>query len=246
VSPSGGLIWCAEGVALETRPAIPTLSASGSAPRHGAGIVFKSITCFPEADVLVEWLRAISVKARRTCTCRLQAGRVSARAKPGCFHGNARAATHWLMCDVLQKRFPDLQVDRDAIFPSAIGSCGRRPAVTSCIDLSLALVEADMRAGTSRLRVARELVVFLKRPGGSPSSASVLELQTQDGGVFDDLHAWLCDHLASKELTVEVLRRTSQHESRVISRVCLQTETPVGRQPKPLNCLRLGKSPTHA
>jgi transcriptional regulator GlxA family with amidase domain len=64
----------------------------------------------------------------------------------------------------LARRFPAIQVDSDAIFVQD-GAVITSAGVTSGIDLALALVEEDLGAETARM-VAKQLVVFLQRPGG--------------------------------------------------------------------------------
>ncbi len=64
---------------------------------------------------------------------------------------------------------------------------GVPPGVTAGIDLALALVEEDLGHGAA-MAVARDLVVFLKRPGGQAQFSRALELQHGDAG-FAQLHA---------------------------------------------------------
>ncbi|GAB3450616.1 GlxA family transcriptional regulator [Actinophytocola sediminis] len=75
-----------------------------------------------------------------------------------------RATTHWHMCAELADRFPDVTVCPDAIYvrdDQVVTSAG----VSAGIDLALALVEEDHGPDAART-VARQLVVFLRRPGG--------------------------------------------------------------------------------
>src|SRR5438128_378899 len=75
-----------------------------------------------------------------------------------------RAATHWGSCLRLAERYPRVSVDVDPIFvrqDRIYTSAG----VTAGMDLALALVEEDHGPQVAR-QVARELVLFLKRPGG--------------------------------------------------------------------------------
>lgn len=75
-----------------------------------------------------------------------------------------RAVTHWRHAAMLARRHPSVSVEPDAIFvrdDTVYTSAG----VTAGIDLALALVEADEGADLAR-EVARDLVVFLRRPGG--------------------------------------------------------------------------------
>ncbi len=64
--------------------------------------------------------------------------------------------------------------------------------VTAGIDLSLALIERDLGHSIA-MAVARDLVVFLKRPAAGPFS-TFLQLQTGDAR-FDRLHGWIAAHL---------------------------------------------------
>ncbi|MFJ1595528.1 GlxA family transcriptional regulator [Streptomyces sp. NPDC088261] len=75
-----------------------------------------------------------------------------------------RATTHWRHAAVLARRHPAVTVDPDAIFVRD-GHTYTSAGVTAGIDLALALVEDDEGADLAR-EVARDLVVFLRRPGG--------------------------------------------------------------------------------
>jgi transcriptional regulator GlxA family with amidase domain len=75
-----------------------------------------------------------------------------------------RAATHWELTSHLAQRFPKVSVDANSIFVRD-GAFYTSAGVTSGIDLALALVEEDVGADVARA-VARQLVVFLARPGG--------------------------------------------------------------------------------
>jgi transcriptional regulator GlxA family with amidase domain len=64
-----------------------------------------------------------------------------------------------------------------------------------------ALVEEDLGAELA-LRVARALVVFLRRPGSQSQFSASLSLQTSDRTPLRELHVWLLDNLR-EPLTVE-------------------------------------------
>lgn len=81
-----------------------------------------------------------------------------------------RAATHWNAAGELARRYPGVRVEPDTIrarddryFTSA--------GITAGIDLALALVEDDLGVHVAR-ELARELVVFLQRPGGQAQFSS--------------------------------------------------------------------------
>jgi transcriptional regulator GlxA family with amidase domain len=74
------------------------------------------------------------------------------------------ATTHWRHAARLRAEFPEIEVRPDALY-SRSGRFATSAGVTAGIDLALALVQADHGAGLAR-EVARELVVFMQRPGG--------------------------------------------------------------------------------
>jgi transcriptional regulator GlxA family with amidase domain len=139
------------------------------------------------------------------------------------------------MCDMLKERFPSIEVDSDAIFIEQ-GPVWTSAGVSAGIDLSLALVEADCGREVA-MQVARELVVYLKRPGGQSQYSELLQSQTNDCPTFEGLHLWICDNLDSEGLTVEVLAKKARMSSRNFTRVYKQK---TGRTPaKAVEGLRL-------
>ncbi|WP_224365458.1 AraC family transcriptional regulator [Hyalangium versicolor] len=112
-----------------------------------------------DAQVLA-WVRARALQVRRlgsVCTGAF------VLAEAGLLDGR-RAVTHWSACDELARRFPQVKVERDPIFIRD-GSLYTSAGVTAGMDLALALVEEDCGREVA-LAVARELVLFLRRPGG--------------------------------------------------------------------------------
>ncbi|MBC7274105.1 MAG: GlxA family transcriptional regulator [Streptomyces sp.] len=75
-----------------------------------------------------------------------------------------RATTHWELAPQLTAAYPEVRVAPDLVFVRD-GHLVTSAGVTAGIDLSLALVEEDHGAGVAR-EVARQLVVFMARPGG--------------------------------------------------------------------------------
>ncbi|MGL5865418.1 MAG: GlxA family transcriptional regulator [Dermatophilaceae bacterium] len=80
-----------------------------------------------------------------------------------------RATTHWRHAAELARRHPAVQVDADAIHLRQ-GRVWTSAGVTAGLDLALALIEADHDADVAQT-VARELVMFLRRPGGQSQFA---------------------------------------------------------------------------
>jgi transcriptional regulator GlxA family with amidase domain len=211
VSIDGGLVQTLEGVPFETRPVadfdlddIDTIVVPGGPDIQSA---------LARLDKLVAWLGEAAGKARRTASVCSGAFML---AKAGLLDGK-RAATHWAMCDQLKESHPSVHIDRDAIFIQQ-DKVWTSAGVTAGIDLALALVEGDCGHQVT-LAVARELVVFLKRPGGQSQFSSLLQAQTEDVEVFDELHLWITEHLGNEDLSVEVLAARASMSPRNFSRV---------------------------
>lgn len=91
----------------------------------------------------------------------------------GDFLAGRQVATHWAMAAELARRYPGVRVKPDAIWvkDGPIYSSG---GVAAGIDLALALVEEDHGALHAR-SVARNLVVYMKRPGGQSQFSAPLQ-----------------------------------------------------------------------
>lgn len=89
-----------------------------------------------------------------------------------------RATTHWRQADELARRYPAVQVDPDTIHVRD-GRFFSSAGITAGIDLALALVEDDLGSETAR-DIARELVVFLHRPGGQSQFSTAVAGRSSD------------------------------------------------------------------
>ncbi|MFT3687443.1 MAG: DJ-1/PfpI family protein [Paenirhodobacter sp.] len=146
---------------------------------------------------LIGWLRGRAEAVRRMASVCSGAFLL---AEAGLLDGR-RAVTHWNRCDEFAARFPKVRLERDPIFLRD-GAVWTSAGVTAGIDLALAMVEEDHGRGLA-LAIARQLVVFLKRPGGQSQFSVPLELQHADDR-FADLHAWIAGNLR-RSLTLDVL-----------------------------------------
>ena len=130
-----------------------------------------------------------------------------------------RATTHWLRCDDLARRYPDVHVERESIY-TVDGNCYTSAGVTAGIDLALALVEED--AGSKiAAKVAQELVLYVRRPASQPQLSAPLKQQIADSPVLRDLQTWMMENLRD-DLSVPALASrcamSPRHFARVFSR----------------------------
>jgi transcriptional regulator GlxA family with amidase domain len=113
-----------------------------------------------------------------------------------------RVTTHWKFATDLAARFPALKVDAKPLYIRE-GKFYTSAGVTAGIDLSLALIEEDFGPQIA-LAVARDLVVYMKRPGGQEQFSEPLKFQMASSSRFADLPAWISGHL-DQDLSVEAL-----------------------------------------
>lgn len=113
-------------------------------------------------------------------------------AEAGLLQGK-KAVTHWKACHRLATDYEAIEVEVDAIWLQE-GNLYTSAGVTSGIDLALALVEEDFGHAIA-MDVARELVVFVKRPGGQAQFSWQLEAQNKASGVVAKAQAYIQKNL---------------------------------------------------
>jgi transcriptional regulator GlxA family with amidase domain len=127
-----------------------------------------------------------------------------------------RATTHWNWCARLARQFPGVRVEPDTIFVRE-GAIYTSAGVTAGMDLALAMVEEDHGRGVA-LAIARELVMFLRRPGGQAQFSTQLAVQFAEHEPLRDLQAYVLDHPRT-DLSVETLARRVAMSPRNFARV---------------------------
>jgi transcriptional regulator GlxA family with amidase domain len=110
--------------------------------------------------------------------------------------------THWRHAEDLARKYPSLSVSADSLYCKQ-GKLYTCAGVTAGIDLTLALIEEDHGSAVA-LAVARELVVYLKRPGGQEQYSELLRFQTAARNRFSDLVGWIRTNL-QENLTIDIL-----------------------------------------
>jgi transcriptional regulator GlxA family with amidase domain len=162
-------------------------------------------------EALVSWIRRAAGRARRVTSVCTGAFLL---AEAGLLDGR-RATTHWSACSALRRRYPSITVEDDPIFvrdEHVWTSAG----VTAGMDLALALVEED--AGKeAALAVARQLVLFVRRPGGQAQFSAQLSADAAEREPLRELQAWIVDHLA-EDLTVDALAQRAHMSPRNFAR----------------------------
>jgi transcriptional regulator GlxA family with amidase domain len=122
-------------------------------------------------------------------------------AEAGLLNGR-RATAHWKFGGELAARYPGVRVEHEPLWVKD-GNIYTSAGFSAGIDLALAWVEEDCGAGLAH-EAARELVLFLRRPGGQPQVSVSLASQASEMTSIRELQIWIAEHLETR-LSVEDL-----------------------------------------
>lgn len=186
---SGGIAMHAD-VVVPTTVRLDTLIIPGGAGLRRPGV----------ADQAAKWIGSRAPHIRRVasvCTG------IYGLAPTGLLDGR-RVTTHWNAVRDIQQRFPKLRVEPDALFLKD-GRFYTSAGITAGIDLALAMIEAD-HGSDMALAVAREMVVYFKRPGGQQQFSEPLRFQLESTDRFADIVTWIQSHLQA-DLSVNALAK---------------------------------------
>jgi transcriptional regulator GlxA family with amidase domain len=177
VSADGGTVRSSSGIALAGTTAaadagrFDTVLVSG-----GPGLVDT-----PVEPALLDAVGALSGPASRVASVCTGA---FVLAELGFLDGR-RATTHWRHAHTLARRYPRIRVAPDVIHLRD-GRFLTSAGISAGIDLALAIIEDDLGADTART-VARELVMFMQRPGGQTQFSTALSQPPAKSGALRGL-----------------------------------------------------------
>jgi transcriptional regulator GlxA family with amidase domain len=161
---------------------------------------------------LSAWLKKMSDEARRLGAVCVGAFLL---AEAGILNGR-RATAHWRFGRELAARYPGVKVEHEPLWVRD-GNVYTSAGISAGIDLALAWVEEDC-GGSLAHEAARELVLFLRRPGGQPQVSVSLAAQASDMMSIRELQIWIAEHLGTK-LLVETLAERMSMSVRTFERV---------------------------
>jgi len=160
---------------------------------------------------LVAWVRSAAVRSRRVTSVCSGAFLLAAA---GLLDGR-RATTHWSICDLMARLYPQVDVEGDRIYVRD-GRVWTSAGVTAGMDLALALVEDD-HGGALALEVARQLVLFTQRGGGQSQFSAQLAVPRAERRPLREALAHIADHLDA-DLSVPALARHAAMSPRTFAR----------------------------
>ncbi|MER8198961.1 GlxA family transcriptional regulator [Streptomyces microflavus] len=160
---------------------------------------------------LVRWVKILAARTRRVTSVCVGAHLLAAA---GLLDGK-RATTHWSTARQLAAEHPAVEVDADPIFIRE-GDVWTGAGISACLDLSLALVADDLGEAVA-LRVARQLVMYVKRPSGQSQFSVPLE-QVATTRRIEDLRHHILRNLG-EPLTVMDLAEFAHVSDRHLTRI---------------------------
>ena len=137
-----------------------------------------------------DWLRGAAASARRhgsVCSGAFLLGAA------GLLDGR-RVTTHWAVAERLAQAYPTTIVEADALHVRD-GALRTAAGVTAGLDLALALVEEDLGREIA-LRVAAQLVMYFKRPGGQMQFSRHGEAEPVGRSALQAVQRWAAAHPA--------------------------------------------------
>lgn len=173
----------------------------------------------PDPD-FVDWIRRSAPACRRfgsVCSGALLL------AETGLLNGR-RVTTHWSVAATLERRFPEIAVEIDALHVRD-GRVRTAAGVTAGLDLALALVEEDLGSEVAK-RVASQLVMFFKRPGGQLQFSRRGESSVSGRSALQEVQRWVLANPAQDARTGTLAHRaglSSRHFVRLFQHEIGQT-----------------------
>ena len=191
-----------------------TLSRGAPIPRIDTLIVAGGPHVMDRAysEKLQSWLHKTTAAARRygsVCTGAF------VLAAAGLLIGK-KVTTHWNSARLLAERFPDVMVQEDAIHVRD-GRVRTAAGVTAGLDLALSFVEEDL-GRTTGIKVASQLVMYFKRPGGQLQFSRNNKLPAQGRSVLQSVQRWIAANPAA-DLSVPRLAERAGLSARHFARL---------------------------
>jgi transcriptional regulator GlxA family with amidase domain len=183
-------------------PPLDTIIVSGGSGIHDSRLSKK----------IAKWLSRQVPATRRIAT--LGSG-IYALAATGLLD-ERQVAAHWGFARDIALRFPKLRISPNRLFVKD-GPFYTCAGATSAVDLSLSLIEEDYGRQVA-LKLARELVVYVKRSGEQEQYSEPLQFQVNSSERFADLAAWILCNL-NRDLSVEALAQRACMSPRNFARL---------------------------
>lgn len=211
LSARGGPIRTSCGIELFTRAIADFDPAEFDTLTVPGGVAVRDLA---EDETVLAWLRRAGA-ARRVAS---SGGGAFVLAKAGLLN-NRRCVTHWRYVSALQREFPQVQVEPDALFVID-GNCITTAGSSGVLDLAMHMVEED-HGKLLAMDVARALVVVRKRSGEQPQFSAELQAQAAASPKVTAAAEWIIANIERKPSVARLAEQFCMSErnfSRVFTR----------------------------
>ncbi len=144
------------------------------------------------AKGLLDWLRKAAAKEAFLCSVCTGAFLL---AEAG-LRDEGECTTHWRYTEQLRRDYPNLKVLTDRLFVKC-GNIYTSAGVTTGLDLALFLLE-ERHGPEFTFKVARELVVYIRRDGSEPQESVYLQHRSHVNNEVHIVQDWMIRHLQQK------------------------------------------------
>jgi transcriptional regulator GlxA family with amidase domain len=187
--------------------------ADDAGPVCSAGLPFSGLAHFSMVDVgpgdllivagfdmsrlnrskaLLDWLRKAA--AAEAVICSVCTG-AFLLAEAGLLD-DGECTTHWKYTERLRREYPRAKVLTDRLFVKC-GNIYTSAGVTTGLDMALFLLE-ERHGPEFAYKVARELVVYIRRDGSEPQQSVYLQYRSHVNGDIHVIQDWMIRHLEHK------------------------------------------------
>src|SRR5579864_6481450 len=162
--------------------------------------------------VLSAWMRRMAPVVRRLGAVCVGSFLL---AEAGLLNGK-KATTHWKFGREMASRYPRVNVEFNPIWVKD-GNIYTSAGISAGIDLALGWVEEDCGSRISQ-EIAREFVLFLRRPSGQTQLSASLSAQASEMKAIHELQMWIAENLRNN-LSVQMLSGRTAMSVRNFERV---------------------------
>lgn len=141
---------------------------------------------------LFAWLRKVSEQGAAVCSVCTGAFLLAGAG----LLDDRECTTHWKYTGRLQKEYPLLRVQTNRLFVKA-GNVYTSAGVTTGLDMALFLLE-ERHGPEFAYKVARELVVYIRRDGAEPQESVYLQYRSHLNNEIHVVQDWIIHHLQKK------------------------------------------------
>jgi transcriptional regulator GlxA family with amidase domain len=213
-SADGGIVRSAAGIEINTSPFTHYDGARPDTIIVPGGSGIRSVMADERS---LAWLRDMAISARRLVAF---GGGAFVLANAGLLAGH-RCVTHWRFEDDFEREFPDVRLQRGALYVRD-GRVSSAAGASASLDLAIDMVEEDFGHALAS-HVAHMLVVARMRPGEQPQISVELAAQSSAAPRVAEAAEWIAQNIHTRPTVAALARRFAMSERNFSRRFSRET-----------------------